>query len=123
MAERSSNRDQPSITVTAELAAELNRELLPRIPSAGGFRTLMFGISVRGNLQIISSPMTRVTAKYGQHSMDLLNLEAGTLAAYANLYLMTQGFQVRYIYTGTPAAQSTKLLLTLAVSRSRPDVA
>jgi hypothetical protein len=115
MKARNSGRSLLEVPATMQLADELNTVVVPTIPSAGGFKPLLFGLSVMDRLQIIATPTRPTVQKYGHASNNLLNLEAGTLAAFANLYLMTRGYQVRYIYTGTPESTNIRLMLTLAL--------
>lgn len=115
MQSRHSGRALIEVPATMQLADELNTVVVPTIPSAGGFRSLLFGLSATDRLQIISTPTRPTEAKYGPASNDLFNLEAGTLAAFANLYLLTKGYQARYIYTGTPESVNIRLLLTMAL--------
>jgi hypothetical protein len=118
MSRRTSNRGGVVVEATPELAEELNRVVLPKIPSAGDLRTLLFGLGVNGRLQIISSPSGNVTQRYGADiGRRLLDMEAGTLAAYANLYLLSKGYQVRYVFTNTPDGQNVRLLLTLELTK------
>lgn len=115
MSQRNSARSKQETPATPELVIELNQVVRDKIPSAGGFRTLSFGLSIQGRVQIIASPLNLVITKYGAANIHLLNLEAGTLAAFANLYLLSKGYQARYIYSNTLESQNVRLLMTLAL--------
>jgi hypothetical protein len=123
MARRTSNRGGEVVAATPELADELNRVVLSTIPSAGNLRTLVFGVGIDGRLQIICGNLRKVFDKYGvANGTRLLDMETGTLAAYANLYLLTKGYQVRYVYNATPDSQNIRLLLALELTKDNQNV-
>jgi hypothetical protein len=116
MSERNSARDKEEIPVTNELLQELHQHVLGKIPSGGNFRTMGLGLSLDNRIQIISTPLTKPNTKYGvDRARRILDIEAGTLAAYINLYLLTKGYQTRYYFHNTPDGLNIRLILELAI--------
>ena len=116
MGQRSSARDKTEVPVTLELLAELQDFIVDKIPSTGNLRLLTLGLSVTDRIQIIATPLRPHVAKYGQASSKrLLDMEAGTLAAYINLFLLTKGYQTRYYFHNTPDGLNIRLILELAI--------
>lgn len=116
MAERNSGIDELEVTATPDIVNDLNLKILDKIPSYKRTRTLTFGLGIDHRIQIICTDISLVRTHENSTASDrLIDLEAGTLAAYANLYLMTRGYQVRYIFTNTPDSQNIRLVLTLAL--------
>ena len=116
MSERNSARNKVEIPVTEDLLQELCVNVLNKIPSAGNFRTLSLGLSLDNRIQIIAAPLTKPHAKYGiERARKILDIEAGTLAAYVNLYLLTKGYQTRYYFHDTPDGLNIRLILELAI--------
>jgi hypothetical protein len=115
MGQRSSSRDKTEVPVSFELLGELQDFILDKIPSTGNLRLLTLGLSVTDRLQIIATPLSTHVAKYKTNSKRLLDMEAGTLAAYINLFLLTKGYQTRYYFNNTPDGLNVRLILELAI--------
>jgi hypothetical protein len=116
MSQRNSARDKQEVPVTNELLQELHQNVLNKIPSGGNFRTMSLGLSLDNRIQIIATPLTKPNNKYGvDNARRILDLEAGTLAAYINLYLLTKGYQSRYYFHNTPDGLNIRLILELAI--------
>lgn len=116
MSERNSARDKEEVPVTNELLQELQQNIIDKIPSGGNFRTLSLGLSLDNRIQIISAPLSKPNKKYGfDRAKRILDIEAGTLAAFINLYLMTKGYQCRYYFHNTPDGLNIRLILELAI--------
>jgi hypothetical protein len=115
MGQRSSSRDKTEVPVSFELLGELQDFILDKIPSTGNLRLLTLGLSVTDRLQIIATPLSTHVKKYKINSKRLLDMEAGTLAAYINLFLLTKGYQTRYYFNNTPDGLNVRLILELAI--------
>lgn len=115
MGQRNSARDKQEVPVTLEILAELQDFILDKIPSTGNLRPFTLGLSVTDRIQIIANPLDPHIKKYGANSKRLLDMEAGTLAAYINLFLLTKGYQTRYYFNNTPDGLNIRLILELAL--------
>lgn len=116
MGQRNSARDKQEIPVTSDLLFEIQEKVLGKIPSTGNQRLLSLGLSLDNRIQIIAAPLTKSIKKYGEvNSKRLLDMEAGTLAAFINLYLLTKGYQTRYYFHNTPDGLNIRCILELAI--------
>lgn len=115
MARRHSARALPEIMATIELVTELRNQLCPLIPSGGNFRTVDVRLNSMNRLEIYSKNISLVAAKYGMTSRKLIDVEAGVLAAYINLYMMAKGFHIRYHNNQAPESNNERYILELLV--------
>jgi hypothetical protein len=97
MKKRSSARNSKEVLITPALVKELRESLVPLLPSGGGFRTVDMTLNDMNRIEIYSKSISKVAAKYGQSlARKLIDIEAGVLAAYINLIMLSKGFHIRY---------------------------
>jgi hypothetical protein len=115
MKKRSSARATPEIPATEELVLEL-RELVPLVPSGGGFRTVKIRLNSNNRIEIYSDSVETVAYKYGGVlSRKLIDVEAGVLASYINLYMISKGFHIRYYNSKKLETETERFVVELAV--------
>jgi hypothetical protein len=114
MQKRSSARNSKEITVTSDLVKELREMLVPLLPSGGGFRTVDITLNDMNRIEVYSKSVSKVSAKYGHAlAQKLIDVEAGVLASYINLIMLTKGFHIRYHNNQKPDADDRRYVLEL----------
>ena len=114
MQKRSSARNSKEITVTSELIKELKDMLVPLIPSGGNFRTVDVALNDMNRIEIYSKSISKVSAKYGPVlARKLIDIEAGVLASYINLIMLSKGFHIRYHNNQKPEENDKRYVLEL----------
>lgn len=106
MSSRSSGRDSPRVLADQDLVTSINELIVRKIPSGGDFRSIVVVLSESGNLAIVCKDIRPITYKYGVFALELVLQEAGYLAAWVNLYLMTRGYHVLYLQHPTSRSYS-----------------
>lgn len=113
MKKRNSARNSEEVLITPDLLEEL-KILVPLIPSGGGFRTIQIRLNDMNRIEIYSESISKVSKKYGPVlARKLIDIEAGVLASYINLYMLSKGFHIRYHNNKKPEENDQRFVLEL----------